>query len=70
MNKKLIPSYLEMIKKMITTIMTQSWFQVEGQDPRMLKSSSSWKTKNEREWTKDADLKRLFLKINDTLSDQ
>lgn len=59
-----------MSKKMITTIMTQLWYLAEGHDPKTLKLNISWKTKNERGLTKDADLIRLFLKISDTLSDQ
>jgi hypothetical protein len=70
MNRKLIHSSLVMSKKMITTIMTQLWSLAEGHDQKTLKLNISWKTKNERDSTKDADLIRLFLKISDTLSDQ
>lgn len=59
-----------MSKKMITTITTQSWFQAEGPDLETLKSNNSWKTKNERGWTKDAQLKKPFQKISVILSDQ
>lgn len=70
MNKKLIHCFLVMSKKMITTITTQSWFQAEGPDLETLKSNNSWKTKNERGWTKDAQLKKPFQKISVILSDQ